>query len=152
LLLFFSFYLFNLFNTLELERERPILASDTRISFVNMEYDADLVEFNRQQVRSSALLYRLRVALPLYGFFKLFGQTMGSVAELKRLLRSGRGWLTCTARSSKSWSRALELYRPNFPVRFLVPQEVHHHYQTERERRGSQQTAEHARSMIEQVE
>lgn len=77
-------------HTAELERERPILASDVAITMLSMDIKIALREFSHKHVPTSAILNKLRQQTPLLGFFQLFGKTVLSVAELQKMMQLNR--------------------------------------------------------------
>jgi len=92
-------------NTLELERvlEGGLTASDTQINFLTMprgDQDHTYVDISRHWMRSSVglkVMEDMRRGLPLFTFFSLFGQMLGSLPEVLACARHFPTSATLTA-------------------------------------------------------
>lgn len=78
-------------HTIELERERPVLADDVTITMLTMDVKYELQLISRKQLSDNALLKKLRLHIPLFGFFQLFSKTILSTHELQRMMQFNRG-------------------------------------------------------------
>lgn len=81
-------------HTMELERERPVVAHDVTITMLRMDATYDLLLFSRRHLSDSVLLKKLRSRIPLFAFFQLFGKTILSARALQGMVHySRRRWL-----------------------------------------------------------
>jgi len=78
-------------NTLDLERERPIIATDVAITMVLMDKVEELRCISQARLSASPLLNSLRQRTPLMGFFRLFGKIVLCVTELQQLMQANPG-------------------------------------------------------------